>query len=398
MEFIWNDGGRSACGFVGSTGDCVARAISIATGSVYRDVYEALGNAALKSPRNGVPIDVSSQYLIAKGWMRHDGHNLPFITACLPKGAVVVSLVRRNGRGRHLVTVVDHVIHDTWNPAEDEDYTIQCYWTRQAQEGEAAIIPGQRRISKEQELTQSEFDKILRRLRALDNTANNDASTEGEKHNALRMMQSLMLRHNLTREDIIEEDNVENVQYARVACPLNGRRACTWEVSLANYVAKEIFPTVQWYRATKGHRSLFWFYGPLADVRNTVALFRELLLTIATAAHLRYRSYARGSGASYAEGYVAGLPCNNTPIESSDRSSVDDPPVNSRALVANRTLALHEAALDWLALECNTKLVISSRAGRDHHDPNAAGRGRRDGASHSIDAPDSPKRIGQRPS
>lgn len=43
MDFVWNDGGRAASGFVGLAGDCATRAIAIATGTAYRDVYDKLG-------------------------------------------------------------------------------------------------------------------------------------------------------------------------------------------------------------------------------------------------------------------------------------------------------------------------------------------------------------------
>jgi hypothetical protein len=42
QKFIYDDGGRSAVGFKGNTGDCVTRAISIATGKSYKEVYNAL--------------------------------------------------------------------------------------------------------------------------------------------------------------------------------------------------------------------------------------------------------------------------------------------------------------------------------------------------------------------
>ena len=73
MEFMWNDGGRAACGFVGTTGDCVTRAISIATGNVYRDVYGELGEASQKSPRRGLPVDIVASYLAKRNWQRSDG-------------------------------------------------------------------------------------------------------------------------------------------------------------------------------------------------------------------------------------------------------------------------------------------------------------------------------------
>jgi hypothetical protein len=36
MKWIHNDGGRADAGFRGETGDCVTRAIAIATGKPYR--------------------------------------------------------------------------------------------------------------------------------------------------------------------------------------------------------------------------------------------------------------------------------------------------------------------------------------------------------------------------
>jgi hypothetical protein len=46
MDFTYDDGGRAAAGFKGSTGDCVTRAIAIATGKPYREVYDALNQVA----------------------------------------------------------------------------------------------------------------------------------------------------------------------------------------------------------------------------------------------------------------------------------------------------------------------------------------------------------------
>ncbi len=395
MEFIWNDGGRSACGFVGLTGDCVARAIAIGTGAVYRDVYSALGEASFKSPRTGVPVHLADEYLRARGWQSHSGYRLPFDSTFLPKGIVIAHVGELEGRKGHLCTVVDHVIHDTWNASEDEDYRVFTYWTPPDNAAQPGLtVSGLRSQSSRQELNQKEFEKILKRLRALDNTASNSASTEGEKHNALRMMQDLMLRHNLSRDDIVDDDNVESVQFTRRACPLNGRRACTWEVILAGYITRHIFPMVQHYRSTRGHRTMFWFYGPVADVENCIELFRELLLTIASSATLQYGGYSRGSGASYCEGYVSGLPIPGLQPEDVP-SSANQPevPANAGGLIHARTIALRDAAVDWLDRECNIKLVTAQRWGRGQRDPAANNRGREHGASHELNVPGSRKRL-----
>ena len=42
MKFVFHDGGRTAAGYKGSTGDCVTRSIAIVTGRPYQEVYDAL--------------------------------------------------------------------------------------------------------------------------------------------------------------------------------------------------------------------------------------------------------------------------------------------------------------------------------------------------------------------
>ena len=53
MQFVYNDGGRAASGYKGNkTGDCVTRAIAIATGLPYGLVYNDL-NAMGQTERKG---------------------------------------------------------------------------------------------------------------------------------------------------------------------------------------------------------------------------------------------------------------------------------------------------------------------------------------------------------
>lgn len=393
MDFIWDDGGRAASGFVGLAGDCVTRAIAIATGACYRDVYDKLGKVSEKSPRDGVRTDIAEIYLLERDWRRTLEFERPFFVEDLPSGIVIVHLAKANERAQHFCTLIDHIVHDTWDPSDDDDYIVKSYWTSTSTQYDTASPERNRRPSSSvsQDRTQEEFDKILDRLRKLDRTASNSASTEGEKHNALRMMQSLMLRHNLSRDDIVDEANLDHVQFTRIACPVNGRRACNWERSLAWYVTKIILPTTQWFVSTKGHRTLFWFYGPRADVQNAIALFRELLLTIATSAHLQFRSHTRGSGASYAEGYVQGLPRSSV-----DSHGIPEQAMGERALIHSRTMTLQSAAEHWLNFECNIKLTTSYRTGRDQFDESAASRGRLDGAKHEVVVPAAQLRIGSK--
>ncbi|MEQ1830639.1 MAG: DUF2786 domain-containing protein [Pirellula sp.] len=395
-EFIWNDGGRSACGFVGLAGDCVTRSIAIATGTAYRDVYSQLGEACEASPRNGVSTSIAAKYLQDRGWIRGE-FSVLFCPTLLPMGRVIVHVSKESLRCSHFTALVDQVVHDTWDPSEESVYYIREYWTHP--ELNASSNGSAETRSDAQELTQAEFDKILNRLRALDNTAKNHASTEAEKHNALRMMQSLMLRHNLSRDDIGANENLDALQFTRMACALSGRRSCAWEKSLAHYICDEILPMTQWYSGTNGNRSLIWFYGPVQDVRNAVSLFREMVVTIAAAAHLQFGGFSRGSGASYAEGYVSGLPRAKNSMETngpSGRNTGSTDTTNCQALIAARTLAIHSVADNWLLNECDIHLVTSRRTGRYEHDELAEKRGFIHGSQHDVSVPNAPKRIGSK--
>ncbi len=142
MRFTYDDGGRAAAGFKGHTGDCVVRAISIATypfcddsgmetpGEHYREVYDALhdkikdtgkGKARGKkgnSSRNGVPPDVFRPYLESLGWVWHatmgigTGCRVHLAEGELPRQPHLI--VRLS---RHLAAVVDGNIHDTHDPS-----------------------------------------------------------------------------------------------------------------------------------------------------------------------------------------------------------------------------------------------------------------------------------------
>lgn len=415
-KFLWNDGGRSVGGFVGMTGDCVSRAISIATGIAYRDVYETLKSRYGSSPRNGVPSSIYGPYLNELGWIPS---NPSAVKTPNPKlelieqmkfadGPVVIQCQRIGRPTAHLCTVIDHVLHDTWDARDEGAYYVTNAWTAGPQAVRSSDPNAGHEKKQAGDLTQAEFEKIINRLRAIDNTARNQAATEAERENALRMMQALMLRHNLSRADLASDEGIESILYSRQACPVNGSRALSWEKDLANYLTEHIFPMTQWYSSRRGHRTIFFFYGPRTDVDNSIQLFRELMITIATAAKLLYGGYARGSGASYAEGYVSSLPKNASaptepvsPSTSNVTSAANESAENKdvqeadakRQLVLQRSIAVQRRAKDWLFLECGIRLVNTYRTGRDFRDGAAEQLGKTHGAQHRVDVPNAPKRL-----
>jgi hypothetical protein len=77
VGFVADDGGRAAAGFHGATGDCTTRAIAIATGVPYQEVYDALnalgkrerrGKKRPSRARTGVSKQIIRRYMAGIGW------------------------------------------------------------------------------------------------------------------------------------------------------------------------------------------------------------------------------------------------------------------------------------------------------------------------------------------
>lgn len=135
MQFVQNDGGRAAAGFKGKAGDCVARAIAIASGRPYREVYDRLaaGNASQRITKQtkrlgrSVRRGVYDKRKWFKDYMRELGFEwtptMGIGTGCkvhlhdgeLPNGRLIASV------SKHYTAVIDGVIHDTHDPQRETE-------------------------------------------------------------------------------------------------------------------------------------------------------------------------------------------------------------------------------------------------------------------------------------
>lgn len=140
MEFMFNDGGRKAAGFDGTrAGDCVTRAIAIATGKTYETVYLALLDASkserrgsrkrgISHPNKGVYSKTARKYLASLGWAFiptmgiGTGCKVHLKASELPKGRIIVSL------SKHYAAVVDGVINDTHDCSRNETRCVYGYY------------------------------------------------------------------------------------------------------------------------------------------------------------------------------------------------------------------------------------------------------------------------------
>lgn len=133
MKYTYNDGGRNAAGYKGEANDCVVRAVAIATGREYKDVYrelarimESYGHA--RSARNNIPNKIVKKYLTDLGfeWVptmgKGTGIQVHLRESEIPEGTLIASV------SRHLVTIKDKVIHDTHDPSRNGNRGVYGFW------------------------------------------------------------------------------------------------------------------------------------------------------------------------------------------------------------------------------------------------------------------------------
>lgn len=148
MEFVYDDGGRAEAGFKGKTGDCVCRAIAIATQMPYKEVYNLINsygkqerpnrknrkgnkyNGNRSSARTGVYKDTIRKIMEKLGWkwiptmQIGQGCKVHLRDDELPKGRLVVNIAN------HCCAVIDGVLHDIWYSQQDGNRCVYGYYIK----------------------------------------------------------------------------------------------------------------------------------------------------------------------------------------------------------------------------------------------------------------------------
>ena len=146
LDFKYNDGGRKEAGYKGDTGDCVVRSIAIASNQPYQIVYDKLyslnknfriqSNSKLAykmspkddSPRLGNHKKIYKDYIESLGfkWFPTmkigQGCKVHLRKNELPSGTLIVNV------SRHLTTVINGVINDTYDPSRDATRCVYGFW------------------------------------------------------------------------------------------------------------------------------------------------------------------------------------------------------------------------------------------------------------------------------
>ena len=141
MEFKFNDGGREEAGFTGRTGDCVCRAIAIASETPYKTVYDKINEIAKSertgkrkkgksNARTGVYKQTIKKYMESIGWtwvatMKiGSGCKVHLKASELPKGRLVVNV------SKHTTAVIDGVLNDTYDCSRGETRCVYGYFIK----------------------------------------------------------------------------------------------------------------------------------------------------------------------------------------------------------------------------------------------------------------------------
>lgn len=143
--FQFNDGGRSDAGYKGKGSDCVCRAICIATGLPYEEVYDYLAkmNASQRKSKyhkkkgsHTAREGISTTRKWFKDYMRSLGFvwvpTMKIGQGCkvhlkaeeLPMGTIICNV------SKHMVAVIDGVIHDTHDCSREGTRCVYGYWVR----------------------------------------------------------------------------------------------------------------------------------------------------------------------------------------------------------------------------------------------------------------------------
>ena len=141
--WAYNDGGRVEAGFKGEARDCATRAVAIATGLSYREVFTRINELSKTDPYSskrkgksdastGVHRITLDRLFAEIGWtwvatMRPgSGCKVHLLANELPDGNIVARC------SRHYVAVIKGIVQDTHDPTREGTRCVYGYWHKDA--------------------------------------------------------------------------------------------------------------------------------------------------------------------------------------------------------------------------------------------------------------------------
>ena len=138
-SYTYNDGGRAEAGYMGDTRDCACRAIAIATGKPYKEVYDLINKygkeeritkrrKSRSNARTGVWQETMRKIMKDLDWKWVATMGIG--TGCrvhvkadeLPSGNIIVRA------SRHFIAIKDGVVQDIYDSSRDGTRCVYGYW------------------------------------------------------------------------------------------------------------------------------------------------------------------------------------------------------------------------------------------------------------------------------
>lgn len=225
----------------------------------------------------------------------------------------------------------------------------------------------------------ADIERIKERVAKLLAVVANEASTDGEKANAMEMANNIMREYNLEREDI--EDGKVKEDFNKVHVNTVFTRMMPWESTLSVFVMDKIMKGVFCYTSSIGKQrgitgsvgqAIVVFVGNGPDAEMAAETYKHLRQILLSNCQSKYGTPVRGSGRDYSVGFVNGLFKAAKQAEELEAGNQEV----SRALI--RTDMLKASAQNWMTTEHGMNFV--SRSNRTNlNDRDAYDRGVQDG-------------------
>lgn len=126
-SWVYDDGGRAQAGYLfHDAGDCVSRAIAIATEMPYEivvDIVDKASKGRRGDSQSGVYDFATSGILTSLGWKKVTT-KAHLNSDEFPPGRLILEV------SRHLVALIDGVIHDTYDPSYHGSRRVYAYWKK----------------------------------------------------------------------------------------------------------------------------------------------------------------------------------------------------------------------------------------------------------------------------
>jgi hypothetical protein len=243
LPWTETDGGRAKAGFGGQPGDCVIRAICLATGQDYETTFTDIAAIARVMPSGGVKPRDYRPYLEERGWRFVYAGRRRITAENLPSHRTIIASM-----SEHLVAIVDGTIHDTYDCSGGGTRQFYGYFYKE----DAVEVRA----------------KIARRIRGLLSRTVENGATEAESEAAVTLANRLMSQHALTFRDIAE---VREEEYAEALVQTASRNRAH---AIINYPIRGCLHAIasfacckQWYRGTDAV-----FYGTRIDTDLAIGL------------------------------------------------------------------------------------------------------------------------------